>query len=98
MNTIERKPASGIRKTYPVLDMSCAACAVSVESILKHTTGVHDAGVNYANQTAWVQYDPTVATAESLQKAVQSGGYDLVVDADDPNAVQEEARNNSMPS
>ena len=92
MNTIERKPASGIRKTYPVLDMSCAACAVSVESILKHTTGVHDAGVNYANQTAWVQYDPTVATAESLQKAVQSGGYDLVVDADDPNAVQEEAR------
>jgi Cu2+-exporting ATPase len=92
MNTIERKPASGIRKTYPVLEMSCAACAVSVESILKHTTGVHDAGVNYANQTAWVQYDPTVATAESLQKAVQSGGYDLMVDAEDPNAVQEEAR------
>ncbi len=92
MNTIEQKPASGIRKTYPVLDMSCAACAVSVESMLKHTTGVSDAGVNYANQTAWVQYDPNIATPESLQKAVQSAGYDLVIDADDPNAVQEEAR------
>ncbi len=92
MNTIERKPTSGIRKTYPVLDMSCAACAVSVESMLKHTAGVHDAGVNYANQTAWVQYDPTIATPESLQKAVQSVGYDLVIDAENPDAVQEEAR------
>ncbi len=92
MNTIERKPASGIRKTYPVLDMSCAACAVSVESMLKHTAGVQDAGVNYANQTAWVQYDPQIATPESLQKAVQSVGYDLVIDAEDPNVVQEEAR------
>ncbi|WP_288425120.1 heavy metal translocating P-type ATPase [uncultured Spirosoma sp.] len=92
MNTIERKPAFGIRKTYPVLDMSCAACAVSVESMLKHTAGVQDAGVNYANQTAWVQYDPQIATPESLQKAVQSVGYDLIIDAEDPNVVQEEAR------
>ncbi|QJD81212.1 copper-translocating P-type ATPase [Spirosoma rhododendri] len=72
--------------------MSCAACAVSVESMLKHTAGVVDAGVNYANQTAWVQYDPKQTTPDTLQKAVQSIGYDLVIDAEDPNAVQEEAR------
>lgn len=72
--------------------MSCAACAVSVESMLKHTAGVVDAGVNYANQTAWVQYDPRQATPDSLQKAVQSIGYDLVIDAENPQKVQDDAR------
>ncbi len=45
----ERTARTGsVRKTYPVLEMTCAACAVSVESMLKHTPGVADAGVNYA--------------------------------------------------
>ena len=74
--------AGAIRQTYPVLEMSCAACAVSVESMLKHTPGVVDAGVNYANQSAWVQYDPAVVTPAGLQTAVQSIGYDLVLEAD----------------
>ncbi|QJW92352.1 copper-translocating P-type ATPase [Spirosoma taeanense] len=72
--------------------MSCAACAVSVESMLKNTPGVSDAGVNYANQTAWVQYNPKTITPEGLQNAVRSIGYDLVVDAEDPQQVQEEAQ------
>lgn len=81
-----------IRKTYPVLHMSCAACAVSVESILKTINGVKDAGVNYANQTTWVEYDEKITPPEALQNAVQSIGYDLVIDAEDPYAVKEEAR------
>jgi len=56
-----------IRKTYPVLEMSCAACAVSVESLLKHTPGVTNASVNYANQSALVQFDPKVVTENGLQ-------------------------------
>nr|WP_245776866.1 heavy metal translocating P-type ATPase [Spirosoma endophyticum] len=72
--------------------MSCAACAVSVESTLKHTPGVIDAGVNYANQSAWVQFDPKVVTPIDLQHAVRSAGYDIVVDVEDPQAVQEEAQ------
>lgn len=81
-----------MRETFPVLEMTCAACAVSVESILKSTQGVTDAGVNFANQTAWVEYDPHQVKAVGLQQAVQSIGYDLVVDVEDPRAVQEEAR------
>lgn len=72
--------------------MSCAACAVSVESMLKHTPGVSDAGVNYANQTAWVQFDPKAVTPVELQDAVRSIGYDIVIDAEDPLQVQEEAQ------
>jgi len=80
------------RETFPVLEMTCAACAVSVESILKQATGVKDAGVNFANQSAWVEYDSSVAQPSDLQNTVRSIGYDLVVNVEDPQAVQEEAQ------
>ena len=83
---------SDVRETYPVLEMSCAACAVSVESMLKNTPGVTDAGVNYANQSAWVQFNPSVVSPAELQNAVRSIGYDIVVDAEDPQEVQQEAQ------
>ena len=54
------------KTTFPVLEMTCAACAVSVESMLKSTAGVLDAGVNFANQSAWVTYDPDLATPQTL--------------------------------
>ena len=92
----EIKPKTGSRKytkeTFPVLEMTCAACAVSVESMLKSTAGVRDAGVNFANQTAWVEYDANVAKPVDLQNSVRSIGYDLIVDVEDPQAVQEEAQ------
>ncbi len=80
------------RGTFPVLEMTCAACAVSVESMLKSTAGVIDAGVNYANQTAWVEYDQQQTKPADLQKSVRSIGYDLVVDVENPQAVQEESQ------
>jgi Cu2+-exporting ATPase len=60
--------------------------------MLKATAGVKDAGVNYANQTAWVEYDKAQTKPVDLQRAVQSIGYDLVVDVEDPHAVQEESQ------
>jgi len=70
--------------------MSCAACAVSVESMLKSTEGVKDAGVNYANQTAWAEYDTNQVTPEVLRNTIRSIGYDLIIDAEDPQQIQEE--------
>ncbi|MFD2936625.1 heavy metal translocating P-type ATPase [Spirosoma flavum] len=94
--------SSEIRKTYPVLEMTCAACAVSVESTLKHTSGVRDAGVNYANQSAWVQFDPAIVTPIELQNAVREMGYDIVVETEsngvDPRQVQEEAQQKRVQS
>jgi len=84
-----------VRKTFPVLEMTCAACAVSVESMLKATNGVRDAGVNYANQSAWVDFDKSVATPLDLQNAIRSIGYDLVIDTEDPQAIQEESQQKS---
>ncbi|NIJ51011.1 heavy metal translocating P-type ATPase [Dyadobacter arcticus] len=87
-NTAEGKP---LRQTFPVLGMSCAACAVSIESMLKSTKGVQDAGVNYANQTAWAKFDKSVKTKD-LQNAVRAIGYDLIIDAEDPQHAQQQAQ------
>lgn len=80
------------RNTFPVLEMTCAACAISVESMLKATEGVASASVNFANQTALIEYDPEKAKPQDLRQAVQSIGYDLVVDVEDPQAVLEAAK------
>ena len=82
---------------FPVLEMSCAACAVSVESMLNNTPGVAQATVNYANQSATVDYDPNVVSPTGLQQVIQSIGYDLVVDVEEPGRanvwqVQQEAQ------
>lgn len=95
--TIEKVPKnivhnSTVKKTFPVLEMTCAACAVSVESMLQSVEGVKAAGVNFANQSAWVEYDPTIATAEELQKTVRSIGYDLVIDEANSNEIKEAAQ------
>lgn len=80
------------KQTFPVLEMTCAACAVSVESMLTNTPGVLGAAVNYANQSATVEYDPKTIDQEGLQQAIRSIGYDLVLDTEDPQAVQAEAQ------
>ncbi|MBK8557702.1 MAG: copper-translocating P-type ATPase [Lewinellaceae bacterium] len=61
--------------------MSCAACAVSVESIVAAQAGVQAAAVNYANQNLQVDFDPTVISPADLQNAVRSVGYDLIIAA-----------------
>ncbi|HYE55650.1 MAG TPA: cation transporter, partial [Chitinophagaceae bacterium] len=79
-----------VKQTFPVTGMSCAACAVSVESMLKSAKGVKDAGVNYANQTAWAEYDSNQVTPATLKNTIRSIGYDLIVDAENPQQIQEE--------
>jgi Cu2+-exporting ATPase len=69
-----------VKKHFPVLNLNCASCAVSVQTVLQHQAGVVDAGVNYANTIAVVEYIPTIITAQQLKAAVQSIGYDLSID------------------
>lgn len=72
---------SVIKSTFPVQGMSCAACAGSVESMLKSTEGVINAAVNYANHTAFVEYSSRITNPDTLRKSVQSVGYDLLVES-----------------
>ena len=81
-----------IKESFPVLEMTCAACAVSVESMLKSVPGVADAGVNFANQSAWVQYDPAKVSPEMLQNSVRGIGYDLLIDKENQEEEQATAQ------
>jgi Cu2+-exporting ATPase len=84
-----------IKKNFPVTGLSCASCAASVESMLKAQHGVIKAGVNFANSTASVEYIPGIAHVEDFKKAIQSVGYDLIIDeseeaADSLQALQQQ--------
>ena len=70
------------KRTFPVLDMSCAACAVRVDKTLNRQPGVCSATVNYAAATATVEYDPAACSPEQLQEALQEAGYGLVIKGD----------------
>ncbi|RZJ35445.1 MAG: copper-translocating P-type ATPase [Flavobacterium sp.] len=82
-----------IKKNFPVLNMSCASCAASSESILRNQPGVVNVSVNYANTTAQVEYIPTITDPAKLKIALQAVGYDLMTDeGDDAKDALEELR------
>lgn len=69
-----------VKKTFPVLNMTCASCASSAQSILASQAGVVNVSVNYANSSALVEYIPSVIDAQQMKAALQSIGYDLAID------------------
>ena len=80
---------TSVKKNFPVTGLSCASCAISVESMLKAQDGVIDAAVNYANSTAWVEYLPGTASLNNFKSVIQSIGYDLLIE-DEGHDHQEE--------
>lgn len=68
------------KDTFPVLGMTCASCAGSAESIVKHEPGVVNASVNFATGNLTVEYLPNMTDAFKLQKAVRGVGYDLLIE------------------
>lgn len=71
---------STVKHTFPVLGMTCASCASSAESIVKYQEGVIDSSVNFATGNLTVEYLPNITDASKLQKAIQSIGYDLLIE------------------
>lgn len=71
---------STVTKTYPVTNLSCASCAGNTEAVLKEQNGVVKAEVNYANNSAKIEFIPSLTSPEKLKQAVQSAGYDLIID------------------
>lgn len=70
------------KETYPILNMTCAACAASTQNILMFVPGVLDVAVNFANGKGTVTYLPEIATAMDMKKALQEIGFDLLIDTE----------------
>ena len=84
--------------SLPVLGMTCASCARSVESMISAQPGVDQAAVNYASQTVKVAYHPNQIQPEAFQKAVQAIGYDLIIDQENGKEKQQEIKENNYQS
>lgn len=83
-----------VRKQFAVQNMTCASCAVSVETILSSIPGVVKASVNYASSKVQVEYIPEIGLPQDLKKAVQSIGYDLLIEeSENSKDAVEEAEN-----
>ncbi|MFA7451066.1 MAG: cation transporter, partial [Bacteroidales bacterium] len=67
------------KDTFPVLDMSCAGCAMNVEKKVSALPGVKQAAVNFADSTLLVEYDENKIDAFQIQEHVQAIGYRVIV-------------------
>lgn len=59
--------------------MSCASCALSVETILSAQNGVKSCAVNFANNSVAIEFDSSQTKDIDLKKSVQDAGYDLIL-------------------
>lgn len=69
------------KENYPVTGMSCASCALSVETVLSNQTGVVSCNVNFANNTATVEFDTNSISEQDLKQSVEDAGYGLILAA-----------------
>jgi len=61
----------------PILGMTCANCASTVERTLRKLPGVNSASVNYASERANIDYVPSSTSIADMVGAVRKAGYDV---------------------
>ncbi len=99
---VERVRAAGYdvplaRIELPVVGMTCANCANTIERVVKRLSGVAEASVNLANERLSVAYLPGAARIAEVIAAVRKVGYDVptqatAADRASPQAAERAAR------
>ena len=69
-----------VKKTVPVLGMSCASCAGSAEQAAKFAEGVIHASVNFGTGNLMVEFLPNMTNIKTIQKIIQTAGYDILIE------------------
>ena len=65
--------------TMPVIGMTCANCAATIERNTKKVEGVTDAVVNFGSEKVTITYDPTVTTPQVVIERIERAGYQVPV-------------------
>ena len=60
---------------FQISGMTCQACASRIEKVLNKKDFVANASVNFAGETAQVEYDDAQTTPEELMQIIQKTGY-----------------------
>ncbi|WP_218760991.1 cation-translocating P-type ATPase [Polaribacter sp. AHE13PA] len=68
-----------MKEEYKVAGMTCASCAISIESYLKPQEGVIDVAVNYPNQSVTISYDENIIPLETIGNKVKEIGFKLIL-------------------
>lgn len=74
----EKAGAQTVKESYGVGGMSCASCAVSLQTYLESQEGVNNVSVNYASQSVALEYNPQKISLNKLQAAAKSLGYKII--------------------
>jgi len=61
--------------TMPVLGMTCANCANTIERHAKKVDGVSDAVVNFGTEKVTVTYNPAVTAPQAVIERIERAGY-----------------------
>lgn len=75
----------------PLLGMTCANCANTIQRRLNKVDGMLQANVNFASEKATVEYVAGLVTRADLVAAVRKAGYDVVEAASDEEMEDAEA-------
>ncbi|KKO77084.1 cation-transporting ATPase [Corynebacterium striatum] len=75
-----------------VSGMTCTSCSSRVERKLNKVDGV-EATVNFATESASIEYDPSTSTPDSLIEVVRGAGYDAFALTEEQKADSEETAN-----
>lgn len=77
--------------------MSCASCALSVETVLSSQEGVKSSNVNFADNSVVIEFDGAKTNELTLKKSVQNVGYDLILNiknnSEESNQLHQESLN-----
>jgi Cu+-exporting ATPase len=65
------------RIDLPIVGMSCASCAQTIEKSLSELKGIDKTSVNLATSKTTVSYDPQQAKVEDFISAIRKSGYDV---------------------
>jgi len=58
--------------------MHCASCAANIQKYLMEKNGIVDAQVNFANEKAVIEYNPSVITKDAIRDALAKLGYSMI--------------------
>lgn len=61
-----------------LIGMYCAACATKIEKVVNKMSGVSQANVNFALETARVEFNPAEVSLGDIQQRVEKLGYQAV--------------------
>jgi len=67
------------KENYKVLGMTCAACAISLETYLAPFNGILNVLVNYPNQSIEVVYNADKVSIETIQQKAKEIGYEILI-------------------